>query len=192
MLEKSTLNRWRCRPSEVGVNVDVLGLWSLLLVMWREVGWRGIHQSWRRLHLRSQRRGAMRHVRRDEGLKGLLRKRTPVILEVRRSAWTWRVVLRGMQLLLMRLMRRKHSRRLLLIGKRKESREEGKPKQPVKTPSVLLDSVMMRGHTNKSIQQQEQRRYGGNRMYVCFLYAAFRLCDNSLIVASYRWCRLHC
>lgn len=72
----------------MGVNVDVLGLWSLLLVMWREVGWRGIHQSWWRLHLRSQRRGAMRHVRRDEGLKGLLRKWTPVILEVRGSAWT--------------------------------------------------------------------------------------------------------
>lgn len=186
MLEKSTLNRWRCRPSEVGVNVDVLGLWSLLLVMWREVRWRGIHQSWWRLHLGSQRRGAMRHVRRDEGLKGLLRKRTPVILEVRRSTWTWGVVLRGMQLLLMRLMRRKHSRGLLLIGKRKESREEGKPKQPVKTPFVLLDSVMMRGHTNKSIQQQEQRPYGRNTMYVCFLYAGFRLCENSLIVASYR------
>lgn len=86
-LNKITLNRGCCRPSKVGVNVDIFGLWRLLLVMWRKVGWWGIHQSWWRLHLRSQRRGAMSHVRRDEGLKGLLGMWAPVILEGRMSAW---------------------------------------------------------------------------------------------------------
>lgn len=73
----------------MGVNVDVFGLWRLLLlVMLGEVGWRGAHHSWRWLHLGPQRRGAVSHVRGDEGLKGLLGQRAPMVLEGRRSSWT--------------------------------------------------------------------------------------------------------
>lgn len=89
--------------------MDVFGLRRLLLVMLREAGGRGAHHSWRWLHLGSQWRGAMRHVRGDEGLKGLLGERAPMLLEGRRASWTQRVMLLGLQLMLMRLMRRRHS-----------------------------------------------------------------------------------
>lgn len=110
----------------MGINVDVFGLRGLLLVMLGEVGWRGAHHSWWRLHLRPQWRGAVRHVRGDEGLKGLLGQRAPMLLERRRSSWAQRVVLLGLHLLLMKLMRRRHSGGWLLIGKRWGNGEEGK------------------------------------------------------------------
>lgn len=126
-----TLYRGWPRPSEMRVNVNVFGLrMRLLLVMLGEVGWRGAHHSWWRLHLGTQRQGAVSHVWGDEGLQGLLGQWAPVLLEGRRSSWTRRVVLLGLQLL---LMRRRHSGGWLLIGKRRGNGEEGKPKQPVKT-----------------------------------------------------------
>lgn len=56
----------------MGVNVDVFGLWRLLLVMLRKVGWRGVHHPWWWLHLGSHWRGAVSHVWGDKGLEGLL------------------------------------------------------------------------------------------------------------------------
>lgn len=74
-----------------------------------EVRRRGAHHPRWRLHLGTQRRGAVGHVRGDEGLKGLLGQRAAMLLEGRRSSRARRVVLLGLQLLLMELMRRRHS-----------------------------------------------------------------------------------
>jgi len=68
--------------------VDVFWLHGLLLVVLREVGWRGAHHSWRWLHLGSQWRRAMSHVRGDEGLKRLLGNGATRLLEGRKSSWT--------------------------------------------------------------------------------------------------------
>lgn len=73
--------------------MDVFGLWGMLLVMLREVGWWGAHHSWWGLHLGSQWWGAMSHVRGHERLKGLLGNRAPMLLKGRRPSWPWRVVL---------------------------------------------------------------------------------------------------
>lgn len=61
--------------------MDVFRMRRLLLVMLGEVGRRRAHHSRGRLHLWPQWRGAVRHVRGHEGLKRLLGKGTPVILE---------------------------------------------------------------------------------------------------------------
>ncbi|KAG7224969.1 hypothetical protein INR49_014885 [Caranx melampygus] len=145
-------------PSEMGVNVNVFGLWMrLLLVMLGEVGWRGAHHPWWRLHLGPQRRGAVRHVWGDEGLQGLLGQWAPMLLEGRRSSWTGRVVLLGLQLLLMRLMRRRHSRGWLLIGKRWGNGEEGKPKQPLDYSSILTPQIPP-GLTNVNKDPERHQR----------------------------------
>lgn len=107
--------------------MNIFGL-RWLLVMLGEVGWWGAHHSWWRLHLGPHWRGAVSHVRGDEGLKGLLGQRAPMLLEGRRSSWTRRVVVLGLQLLLMKLMRRRHSGGWLLIGKRWGNGEERKTK----------------------------------------------------------------
>lgn len=86
--------------------MDVFGLWGVLLMVLWEVGRRGAHNPWRRLHLRPQRRGTVRHVWGDKGLKGLLGKQAPVLLEWRRSSWVQRVV---RHLLMIKLMRWRHS-----------------------------------------------------------------------------------
>lgn len=105
-----------------------------------EVRWRGAHHSWWRLHLGPQRWGAVSHVWGDEGLKGLLGQRAPMLLEGRRSSWTRRVVLLGLQLLLMKLMRRRHSGGWLLIGKRWGNGEEGNQNNLSKHISFREDS----------------------------------------------------
>lgn len=89
--------------------MDVFGLWRVLLVVLWEVGWWGAHNPRRRLHLWPQRRGTVRHVWGDEGLQGLLGKRAPMLLEWRRSSGVGRVVLLGLHVLMMKLMRWRHS-----------------------------------------------------------------------------------
>lgn len=94
-------------PSEMRVNMDVFGLQGVLLVVLWKVGRWGTHNPWWRLHLGPEWWGAVCHMWGDEGLKGLLDKRAPMLLERRRSPWVQRVVL--LRLLLMKLMRCKHS-----------------------------------------------------------------------------------
>lgn len=125
-MDKHTLYRGGRGPSEMRVNVDVFGLWRLLLGMLGEAGRRGAHHPRWWLHLRPHRWRAVRHVRGYEGLKGLLGQRAPVVLERGGSSRTRRVMLLGVQLLMMELMRRRHAGGLLLIGKRWGNREEGK------------------------------------------------------------------
>lgn len=96
----------------MGVYVDVFWLRRLLLML-REVGWRRAHHPWWWLHLGPHWWGAVSHVRGNEGLEGLLGQRAPMLLEGRRSSWPGRVVLLGLQLLLMRQMRKRHSGGLL-------------------------------------------------------------------------------
>lgn len=105
-LNRPTSYWWCWMPSEMRVNMDVFGLWGVLLVVLWEVGWWGAHNPWRRLHLGPERCGTVCHVWGDEGLKRLLGKRAPMLLERRRSPWVQRVVLLRLQLLLMRC---KHS-----------------------------------------------------------------------------------
>lgn len=112
-LNRPTSDWWCGMPSEMRVNMDVFGLQGVLLVVLWKVGRRGTQNPWWRLYLGPEWWGAVCHMWGDEGLKGLLDKRAPVLLERRRSPWVQRVVL------LMKLMRCKHSGWL-------EIRESGK------------------------------------------------------------------
>lgn len=117
----------------MGINVDVFGLWGLLIIVvvvvmvvlllvvgMAESGRRGAHQSRRRLHLGLPRRRAVGDVRRDEGLQGLLSVRPAVLWEGVGSTRPGQklVVVVVVLRLLMGKVKERHSRGLLMFRER--------------------------------------------------------------------------